>query len=91
MKEPDIENHSLLISERENTNISGIKKVLSFDDEEFLLDTVLGQVEIKGYGLEIVKLDTYQGTISIKGIINTVEYLEDNKRNSSGILSKLFK
>lgn len=91
MNDANEEKHSLLINDREDTSISGIKKVLSFDDEEFLIDTIFGPLEIKGYGLEIVKLDTYQGTICIKGIINTIEYLEDSKKNNSGILSKLFK
>ena len=77
---------------RSSACISGIKKILSFDEEEFNLDTTSGQLEIKGEGLEIIKLDIVEGTINIKGIINSFDYLDsisDKKQN--GMLSRLFK
>lgn len=83
--------HQISINERENIQINGIKKIISFDDEEFLLETVLGPLEIKGKMLEIVKLDTYQGTISIKGIINSLIYFEEKGKKEDSMISKLFK
>ncbi len=38
-----------------------LKKIESFDSEEFLMETTLGYLVIKGNELEIIKLDTYQG------------------------------
>ena len=87
----DEEKHLISISKRESINIEGVLKVISFDDEEFLLDTIFGPLEVKGHGLEIVKLDTYQGTISIKGTFNALAYLIDEGKKEKGILSKLFK
>ncbi|MCI5733407.1 MAG: sporulation protein YabP [Tenericutes bacterium] len=87
-----IENQNITISNRSSACISGIKKILSFDEEEFNLDTTSGQLEIKGEGLEIIKLDIVEGTINIKGIINSFDYLDsisDKKQN--GMLSRLFK
>ena len=52
-------NHTISITERKNINISGVKKIESFDNEEFLLETTMGFIIIKGEGLEIIKLDTY--------------------------------
>ena len=60
-------NHNITINERKNIVISGVKKIDSFDDEEFLLETSMGYLIIKGTSLEIIKLDTYQGNVSIKG------------------------
>ena len=91
MQDMTSDNHLISIVERETTNISGIKKIISFDDEEFLIESVFGPIEIKGVNLEIIKLDTYQGTISIKGIVNSVIYLDEEGKKERGILSKLFK
>ena len=70
-------NHTISITERKNINISGVKKIESFDNEEFLLETTMGFIIIKGEGLEIIKLDTYQGNVAIKGKINSLIYMEN--------------
>lgn len=86
-------NHSVTINERKNIIISGVKKIESFDNEEFLLETNMGFIVIKGKTLEIVKLDTYQGTVSIKGTINSLNYMENNnkKEKEESFISRLFK
>ena len=73
-------------------SITGVKKIESFDNEEFLMDTVMGYVIIKGEELEIVKLDTFQGNVSIKGKINSYSYVDGTKKSKDeGVFSKLFK
>lgn len=86
-------NHGLTITERKNLIISGVKKIESFDNEEFLMETTLGFLVIKGSELEIIKLDTYQGNVSIKGRVDSLMYLDENlKRDKdSSLLNKLFK
>ena len=69
-------NHNITINERKNIIISGVKKIESFDYEEFLLETTMGNITIKGSDLEIIKLDTYQGSVSIKGKINSLSYID---------------
>lgn len=85
--------HTITISERKNIVISGVKKIESFDNEEFLLECVMGYIVVKGESLEIIKLDTMQGNVSIKGKINYLSYIDDSnkKEKSEGILNKLFK
>ena len=83
---------SLTLTDRKNISITGVRKIESFDDKEFLMDTSLGFLTIKGLDLEIIRLDTYQGNVTIKGIINSIIYKEDNKKvKEESILSKLFK
>ena len=86
-------NHGVSIAERKNIIVTGVKKIESFDNEEFLMDTTLGFLSIKGNGFEIVKLDTYQGNVSIKGQIDSLSYMESaNKKNKEDtFISKLFK
>lgn len=86
-------NHSITLNERKNLIITGVKKIDSFDDEEFLLETNMGYIVIKGEELEIIKLDTFQGNVSIKGRVNSFTYMESStkKEKEDGIFSKLFK
>lgn len=83
-------NHNITISERKNIIITGVKKIDSFDNEEFLLETTMGNLVIKGKDLEMIKLDTYQGNVSIKGVMNSVMYTDISKKEE-GVFSKLFK
>lgn len=86
-------NHGLTIAERKSLIVNGVKKIESFDNEEFLLETTLGFLVVKGNELEIIKLDTYQGNVSIKGRIDSLMYLDDNlkKEKDNSLLNKLFK
>ncbi len=84
--------HQLQISERKQIMLTGIKKINSFDNEEFLMESVMGMILLKGSDLEIVKLDTHDGNVSIKGKIDSFTYLDDNKKaREDGFLAKLFK
>ena len=92
-KEISTFNHSINIIERKNIVITGVKKVDSFDNEEFLLETIMGYLAIKGEELEMVKLDTIQGIVTIKGFIKSFDYLDENnkKDKESSLISRLFK
>lgn len=82
----------ITLNDRKNIVLTGVKKIDSFNDKEFIMDTTLGPITIKGTDLEIIKLDTYQGNVSIKGYINSFVYKEDNKKTKDdSILSKLFR
>ena len=52
----------------------------------------MGFMNIKGEELEIVKLDTYQGNVSIKGQISSLIYSDNDKKSKEeSFISKLFK
>ena len=84
-------NHGISLAERKNLLVSGVKKIENFDDEEFLMETTMGMLTVKGTGLELIKLDTIQGNVSIKGLINSIEYAEESKNKESKIFNRLFK
>lgn len=87
-----IGSHELRISDRREIFLTGIKKITSFDNEEFLMESNMGVILLKGHGLEILKLDTHDGNVKIKGKINSFTYLDgENKQNNEGFFSKLFK
>ncbi len=86
-------NHELKIVDRREIALTGIKKITSFDSEEFLLESTMGIILIKGSNLEIMRLDTHDGNVKIKGKINGFQYLENakGKPKEESIISKLFK
>lgn len=85
-------NHSVNLLERKTLVITGVKKIDTFDKIHFILDTTMGFMIIKGEDLELIKLDTLSGNVTIKGTINSLEYvLENKKSNDEGIISRLFK
>ena len=85
--------HSISVIERKNILITGVKKVDSFDNEEFLVETVMGYLVLKGEELELIKLDTLGGTVTIKGHVTSFDYLEESKtkEKEGSIISRLFK
>lgn len=84
--------HEIKIVDRSVMSFSGIKKINSFDNEEFLMESNMGMVLLKGEKLEIIKLDTHEGNVKIKGKINNFTYIESVKKNKEeSLIAKLFK
>ena len=86
-------NHSISLLERKTLVITGVKKIENFDSNHFLLETTMGFLNVKGEELELIKLDTLAGNVTIKGNINSMDYiLENNHKNKEeSVLSRLFK
>lgn len=86
-------NHGISVIERKNLIVTGVKKIENFDNEEFLMETIMGYLIVKGKELELIKLDTLQGNVSIKGTINSFTYIEEGKTKDkeSSIFNRLFK
>ena len=86
-------NHSINLLERKTLVVTGVKKIENFDNLHFLLETTMSYLLIKGEDLELIKLDTMAGNVTIKGNINSLEYIiENNKKNKEeSIISRLFK
>ena len=88
----EVTSSEVRIIDRKKVILTGLKKLISFDPEEFLMETNLGTILLKGEGLEIIKLDTVDGSISIKGRVLGYNYIEGNVKNkNNGLVAKLFK
>ncbi|CDF20020.1 hypothetical conserved protein [Clostridium sp. CAG:609] len=92
MKEGTYGTHEVKIVDRSMISITGVAKLVSFDDEEFLMETIMGNLRILGSTLELLKLDTTDGIVKIKGKINSYTYIDEKIKNKeSSIINKLFK
>lgn len=85
-------NHEVKLVDRNFIFLSGINRIMSFNDEEFLLESSMGNVHIKGRGLEVIKMDTTDGNVKIKGYISSLIYLDSAKKvKEESLVTKLFK
>jgi len=84
--------HDIILRGRRTLEITGVKQVESFDNEEFLLETVMGFLAIRGQNLQMKNLDVDKGVVSIKGKIFDLSYLDEHQGDKAkGFFSKLFK
>ncbi len=86
-------NHSISLLERKTLVITGVKKIDNFDNLHFLLETTMGYLVIKGEELELIKLDTLSGNVTIKGTIDSMDYILENtkKKKEESVFGRLFK
>ncbi len=77
---------------RKIMEITGVMNVESFDNEEFLLETELGYLAIRGQNLHMKHLSLEQGLVAIEGLVHSLAYLDGTSAGKSkGLLGKLFK
>ncbi len=81
--------HNIILENRSKISMSGIEKVESFDDNEIVLISNLGELTVKGSGLHITKMDLQTGEVNIDGNIIGLVYNETQK--SSSIIKRIFK
>lgn len=87
-----VQEHDVIMKGRKLLDITGVKQVESFDNEEFLLETVMGFLAIKGQNLQMKNLDVDKGIVSIKGKVFDIVYLDDQHgEKAKGFFSKLFR
>ncbi|MBQ7888966.1 MAG: sporulation protein YabP [Erysipelotrichaceae bacterium] len=83
--------HRLMMSDRKSLDLSGVKQIDSFDSNEFLLETSQGWCIISGKELTLDKLDTDKGEVSIRGLIDSIQYLSNKQgKSTDGFFKRLF-
>lgn len=65
-----------------NLEVSGVKEVISFDEEAISLETDVGRLEIRGEGMKINSFDTKIGDIMVSGYVYAVVYTKSTKPKS---------
>ncbi len=78
---------------RKKMTLDGVLEILSFNDEQILIITVLGDMDIRGEELKMTKLDVQNGDVVITGKISYVVYTSEEKRpkKQNSIISKIFR
>lgn len=83
---------TLTLENRERLIITGVERVESFNDENVVLATNKGKLNIKGCNLSISKLNVEEGKLTVNGIINSLIYSENNiEKDKVGLIKKIFR
>lgn len=91
-REKQLPQHDIIMKSRKKVEITGVKHVESFDHEEFLLETVMGFLTVKGSHLKMQNLNVEQGIVVIEGKIHEMSYIDEQYgEHAKGFFSKLFK
>ncbi|HPF19864.1 MAG TPA: sporulation protein YabP [Syntrophomonas sp.] len=86
--------HSIMMANRKSVELSGITNVINFDEEEIILETVMGYLEIGGEELHITMLNLDKGQVAVVGSINQLAYKPQGtnlKNKGKTILNRLLK
>lgn len=81
--------HVVTMRNRKRMDLTSVKSIDRFDQEEFLVRTSQGLLQINGEELRIVHLDVDKGLLTLEGTIKLIQYDEDDSE-SRGFLHKLF-
>lgn len=81
--------HQLIMQECQQAELTGVSDVDSFDETAVIAYTSLGELNIRGSGLHIKRLDLESGILSVEGSIRSLEYTDHN--NNRGFLGRLFR
>ena len=83
---------NIVMENRNKLSVSGVKDVISFDDELVIIETELGLLTVKGNNLKINKLSIDTGDVSVEGDISNLGYSDPTKKSQEqGLFSKIFK
>ncbi|MBQ4617688.1 MAG: sporulation protein YabP [Clostridia bacterium] len=66
--------HQVVIHDRKQMTVSGVCDVNSFDDSVIVAKTALGELTVRGDGLQICRLNVDSGDLSVDGHIDSLEY-----------------
>lgn len=85
--------HKLMIQNRSASNITGIRDVVSFDENQVVLDTDMGLLTVKGKDLHVSRLTVEKGEVDVEGTIDSLVYSSNEALRKSGesFITRLFK
>ncbi|MEE1330081.1 MAG: sporulation protein YabP [Acutalibacteraceae bacterium] len=89
MEENVRRSQNVIIEDRKKMTFTGVKDVLSFDEETVIFDTVLGRMTVKGTGLHILNFDNASGELTAEGKLFALAYTGEDKKG--GFLSRIFR
>jgi sporulation protein YabP len=72
--------HSLFLFDRKEIKITGVSKIISFDDSYVMLSSVLGDIDVSGNNMKVDALDLESGYALISGEICGINYIDDSNK-----------
>lgn len=85
--------HRLELANREEGSVTGIQDVVSFDENQIILDTDMGLLTVKGKNLHVSRLTLEKGEVDVEGNFDSFTYSSNENYRKSGesLFNRLFK
>ena len=85
--------HKVILENRSRGTITGIQEVVSFDENQIVLDTDMVLLTVKGKNLHVSRLTLEKGETDIDGSIDSLAYSSNEAYRKSGesLFSRLFR
>lgn len=81
--------HNVVLEDCRSVSVTGVAEVMSFDENQVVMDTDHGVLTVDGAGLHVEKLSLDIGELAIAGQINGLFYTKA-KQTKGSLWSKLF-
>ena len=81
--------HNVTLEDCHRVVATGVSEVMSFDEQQVVMDTDHGVLTVEGSGLHVEKLSLDIGEVAIVGTVAALYYTRQ-KQGRGGIWSKLF-
>ncbi len=82
--------HGVILEDRKNLTLTGVKDVSGFDEQKIALNTELGELIVKGTGLHINDFSHETGELTLDGEIDSLVY-SGQRQPEGGFFSRLFR
>ncbi|MCC8127035.1 MAG: sporulation protein YabP [Clostridiales bacterium] len=84
--------HSCFLQNRSGAAVTGVCDVLSFDENQVIMDTDLGLATLKGKNLHVSRLTLEKGEVDVEGQIDSLTYSSNDayRKSAQTFLSRLF-
>ena len=85
--------HRLMMQNRSSLSITGIRDVVSFDENQVVLDTDMGLLTMKGKDLHVSRLTLEKGEVDVDGTVDSLVYSsnESYRRSGESFFNRLFR
>lgn len=87
-----IRDHACRLENRNAASLTGVREVVSFDENQVVMDTDMGLLTIKGKDLHVSRLTVEKGEMEVEGQIDSLTYSSNEAYRKAGqsILARLF-
>ena len=84
--------HACRLENRNAASLTGVREVVSFDENQVVMDTDMGLLTIKGKDLHVSRLTVEKGEMEVEGQIDSLTYSSNEAYRKAGqsILARLF-
>ena len=84
--------HACRLGNRSAASLTGVREVVSFDENQVVVDTDMGLLTIKGKELHVSRLTVEKGELEVDGQVDSLAYSSNEAYRKAGqsILTRLF-